>query len=150
MFRTLLFNELLLLLPLEHHWVRLHIYHKLVKRIVGILTGMTSAAKVLPRTTRRSYMMFCGAILLYSKFIWCSPVRVTILKDFEIGNFSWNLKDFGIRNLHIFSIRVAVSPSLVCYDLWLSWEAETSLSLPYISTDMAFHLIVFLLFYIKT
>lgn len=29
-----------------------------------LLTGMTRAAKVLPRTTLRSYMMFCGATLL--------------------------------------------------------------------------------------
>ena len=29
-----------------------------------MLTGMTNAAKVLPRTTLRSYIMFWGAILL--------------------------------------------------------------------------------------
>jgi len=29
-----------------------------------MFTGITRAANVLPLTTRRSYMMFCGAILL--------------------------------------------------------------------------------------
>ena len=34
------------------------------RRDVDLLTGMTRAAKVLPRTTLLSYMMFCGATLL--------------------------------------------------------------------------------------
>ena len=40
-----------------------------------MLTGMTRAAKVFPRTTRRSYIMFWGAILLDS-FRVCDNLHV--------------------------------------------------------------------------
>ena len=41
-----------------------------------MLTGITSAANVLPLTTLRSYMMFWGAILLYSQTFYDRSLHV--------------------------------------------------------------------------
>ena len=40
------------------------------KFVDHLLTGMTSAAKVLPLTTRLSYIMFWGAIFLLKRLVW--------------------------------------------------------------------------------
>jgi hypothetical protein len=63
--KPVLLGDLLQLLATDCFWVRLHIYAtQLIWMKLYLLTGITSAAKVLPLTTRRSYMMFWGAILL--------------------------------------------------------------------------------------
>ena len=72
--QSVLADSLLLPLFLNHHWIRLHVCeetvtvnknvlqnsnrHRFSEKQLHLLTGITKAAKVLPLTTRRSYMMF--------------------------------------------------------------------------------------------
>jgi len=52
-----------------------------------LLTGMTRAAKVFPLTTRRSYIMFCGAILLYLTILGQIQVESYLLCEIRFGKF---------------------------------------------------------------
>ncbi len=54
-----------------------------------------------------------------------------------------------VSNLHIFSVRITVATCFVSDDLGFGREAETSILCSSV-TSKGFHLIVFLLFYIKT
>lgn len=93
---------------------------------------MTNAAKVFPRTTRLSYIMFCGAIFLK-------------VNGHIQGKEGFRRLSFQKKGLHIFSVGVSIGTLLVGNHLRLGGEAKTT------SGGLAiegFHLIV--LFYIKS